>query len=107
MADGAATHRSPDLSGMVSISGGTFVMGSDHHYPEEAPAHRVTVDGFWIDVCPVTNRQFAAFVAATGYRTLAEKAPNPADYPGILPHMIQAGSLVFTPTGRPVDLSNP
>ena len=53
---------------MVWIPGGTFRMGSDHHYPEEAPVHRVTVDGFWMDPTPVTNRQFKAFVKATGYR---------------------------------------
>ena len=49
-------------SDMVRIPGGTFRMGSDNHYPEEAPVHRVTVDGFWIDRTPVTNRQFKEFV---------------------------------------------
>ena len=82
---------------MVWIPGGTFRMGSDHHYPEEAPVHRVTVDGFWIDRTPVTNRQFKAFVKATGHKTFAEIAPDPKDYPGALPHMIYAGSLVFVP----------
>ena len=57
---------------MVFIPGGTFRMGSDKHYPEEAPVHRVTVDGFWIDRTPVTNRQFKAFVKATGHVTFAE-----------------------------------
>ena len=61
--------------GMLWIPGGTFRMGSDKHYPEEAPAHRVTVDGFWIDRYPVTNRQFKAFVRATGHVTVAEVAP--------------------------------
>jgi formylglycine-generating enzyme len=79
-------------------------MGSDHHYPEEAPAHRVTVDGFWIDRTPVTNREFLRFVNATGYVTCAEIAPDPADYPGALPHMLRAGSLVFTPPKHLVDL---
>ena len=64
------------------------------------------VDGFFIDPCPVTNRQFAAFVAATGYRTVAERVPNPADYPGALPHMLKPGSLVFRKTPGPVDLRN-
>ena len=50
---------------MVFISGGTFLMGSDHHYPEESPSHRAAVDGFWIDRTPVTNRQFKEFVNAT------------------------------------------
>ena len=82
---------------MGRIPGGTFRMGSDRHYPEEAPVHRVTVDGFWIDRTPVTNRQFKAFVKATGHTTFAEIAPDPKDYPGALPHMIYAGSLVFVP----------
>ena len=79
-------------------------MGSDRHYPEEAPAHFARVEGFWIDRTPVTNREFRRFVAATGHLTLAEIAPDPADYPGALPHMLQPASLVFTPPGRPVDL---
>ena len=90
--------------GMAWIPGGTFRMGSDKHYPEEAPVHRVTVDGFWIDRTPVTNRQFKAFVRATGHVTFAEIPPDPKDYPGALPHMLFAGSLVFTPPNHPVDL---
>jgi formylglycine-generating enzyme len=89
---------------MVRIPGGTFRMGSDHHYPEEAPAHQVSVEGFWIDRTPVTNRQFKEFVRATGHKTTAEIPPDPKDYPGAQPHMLYAGSLVFTPPGRPVDL---
>src|SRR3974377_1085297 len=81
-------------------------MGSDKHYPEEAPAHRVTVDGFFIDRTPVTNRAFRAFVNATGYVTFAEIPPDPEDYPGALPHMLKAGSLVFGPPAGPVDLKN-
>src|SRR6202012_395992 len=61
---------------MVWIPGGTFRMGSDKHYPEEAPAHSVTVDGFWIDRTPVTNRDFRKFVTATGHITVAEIAPE-------------------------------
>src|SRR3954453_1033430 len=86
-----------ERSDMVMISGGTFRMGSDQHYPEEAPVHRVTVDGFWIDRTPVTNRQFGQFVEATGYVTFAEIAPKAEDYPGALPHMLKAGSLTFHP----------
>lgn len=89
---------------MSFIPGGTFRMGSDTHYPEEAPAHRASVDGFWIDRTPVTNRQFKAFVNATGHVTFAEKTPDIKRYPGALPHLIFAGSLVFTPPRRPVDL---
>lgn len=89
---------------MAWIKGGTFAMGSDHHYAEERPAHAVTVAGFRIDVTPVTNGQFRAFVEATGHVTLAEVAPDPRDYPGAPPSMLKAGSLVFSPPGHPVDL---
>ena len=88
---------------MVWIPGGTFRMGSDKHYPEERPAHRVTVDGFWMDRCPVTNERFARFVQATSYKTFAEMPPNPDDYPGALPEMLYAGSLVFVQPPGPVD----
>jgi hypothetical protein len=89
---------------MIFIPGGTFREGSDQHYPEEAPVHRVSVDGFWIDPTPVTNRDFRKFVNATGYVTFAEIPPNPKDYPGALPHMLKAASLVFEPPKGPVDL---
>jgi sulfatase modifying factor 1 len=89
---------------MVWIEGGSFRMGSDQHYMEERPAHRVTVDGFFIDATPVTNRQFRAFVEAAGHVTFAEIPPDPKDYPGALPHMLKAGSLVFAPPDHPVDL---
>src|SRR5919107_1111484 len=90
--------------GMVRVPGGTFRMGSDKHYPEEAPVHRVTVGGFWIDRAPVTNREFRRFVEATGHVTVAERKPDPKDYPGALPYMLKAGSLVFSPPSHPVDL---
>jgi len=99
-----ALHDHSDFTDMIRISGGTFRMGSDKHYPEEAPAHRVTVDGFWMDRHPVTNRQFRQFVKATGHVTVAEVTPDPKDYPGMLPHMIYAGSLTFTPPKHAVDL---
>jgi formylglycine-generating enzyme required for sulfatase activity len=89
---------------MVFVPGGAFRMGSDHHYPEEAPVHRVSVSSFWIDGTPVTNAQFRDFVNATGHVTMAETPPNPKDYPGALPHMLYAGSLVFAPPAHPVDL---
>src|ERR1700712_1977184 len=98
------TREHPGHAGMRRIPGGTFRMGSDRHYPEEAPVHRVTVDGFWIDGAPVTNLAFKAFVRATGYRTVAEIPPDPKDYPGAQPHMLFAGSLVFTPPREAVDL---
>ena len=65
-ADASVDNASSQTEGMIWIPGGTFRMGSDKHYPEEAPAHRVTVDGFWMDRHPVTNRQFREFVK--GYR---------------------------------------
>ena len=79
-------------------------MGSDHHYPEEAPAHRVSVDGFWIDAYEVTNTGFATFVDATAYRTVAERPLDPADFPGAPAENLVPGSMVFTPTPGPVDL---
>lgn len=93
-----------DTSQMIWIPGGTFRMGSDAHYPEEAPVHRVSVDGFWIDPTPVTNREFRKFVNATGHVTVAETRPNANDYPGALPHMLRAGSLVFTPPRQVLSL---
>ena len=95
------------LTDLVPIPGGTFLMGSDHHYPEEAPAHRVAVDGFLIERHPVTNRQFAEFVRATGHVTLAEQAPDPADYPGALPELLVPASVVFRSPDHPVDLRGP
>lgn len=92
--------------GMIWIEGGRFRMGSDAHYREEAPAHEVIVSGFWIDRTPVTNAQFAAFIESTGYVTVAEVAPRPEDYPGALPDMLHAASLVFTPTKGPVRLDD-
>jgi formylglycine-generating enzyme required for sulfatase activity len=91
---------------MVWIEGGKFRMGSDRHYPEEAPARWVEVDGFWIDARPVTNREFAQFVRETGWVTVAERAPDPKDYPGALPELLAPGSLVFFPTEGPVPLND-
>ena len=96
--------RAAATAGMIRIPGGTYRMGSDHHYPEEAPSHTVTVDGFWMDPTPVTNRQFRAFVEATGHVTWAEIPPDPKDYPGARPEMLKAGGLVFTPPRKAVDL---
>ena len=98
------SEQSRLLTGMCRIEGGTFRMGSDRHYPEEAPVHRVTVDRFWIDETPVTNRQFREFVRATGHITTAEIVPDAKDYPGALPHMLYAGSLVFSPPRQTVNL---
>ena len=106
-AEAETEQRPPDVTGsgaMVFIPGSTFRMGSDHHYPEEAPSHHVSVDSFWIDRTPVTNRQFKEFVKEAGYVTTAQVPPDPKDYPGALPHMIYAGSLVFLPPHRVTNL---
>src|SRR4029453_10468938 len=79
---------------MVWVPGGSFLMGSDHHYPEEAPAHQVTVDGLWIDRHTVTNDEFARFVRKTGHVTVAERAPDPAEYPGAQPELLVPASHV-------------
>lgn len=68
---------------MIWVPRGTFLMGSYAFYLEEGPVQSAMVDGFWMDAHPVTNAEFARFVDATGYVTMAERAPNPADYPGI------------------------
>jgi formylglycine-generating enzyme required for sulfatase activity len=92
---------------MVWIPGGVFTMGSDHHYPEEAPAHRVEVEGFWIDRGPVTNAQFQKFVKATGHVSLAERPADPADYPDALPALLAPSSIVFVPPPGPIGTGDP
>ena len=93
-----------DADGLVWVPAQTYTMGSDAHYPEEAPAHPVSVDGFWISTHQVTNAEFAGFVEATGYETVAERPLDPADFPGAPVENLQPGSMVFTPTRGPVDL---
>ena len=89
---------------MTWVAGGEFLMGSDNFYPEERPVRRVEVDGFWIDEHLVTVAEFRRFTRATGYRTVAEHAPDPAQYPEADPALLRPGSLVFFPTAGPVDL---
>ena len=81
-------------------------MGSNDHYPEEAPAHNVTVNGFWMDQYAVTNAEFGRFVEATGYVTLAERPANPSDYPGAKPDLLEPSAVVFRKATGPVDLRN-
>jgi len=88
---------SPAPDGMVLISGGSFTRGSDHGHPDEAPVRTLSVSSFWMDRTEVTNAQFAAFVAATAYVTMAERKPDPKDFPGVPVEKLLAGSLVFTP----------
>jgi formylglycine-generating enzyme len=99
----ATPGRAP-YKDMAWIQGGTFLMGSEDFYPEEAPVRQVTVDGFWIDTHPVTNAEFRRFVKATGYLTVAERPPDPADYPDADPALLVPGALVFRPARGPVDL---
>jgi formylglycine-generating enzyme len=89
---------------MVELPGGTFRMGSDRFYPEEAPVREVSVDGFWIDRHPVTVAEFRRFVKATGHVTWAEQAPKADDYPDADADLLVPGSLVFQKSQVPVDL---
>jgi sulfatase modifying factor 1 len=91
---------------MVWVEGGEFRMGDERFYPEERPVHRVYVDGFWIDVHPVTNSEFARFVEETGHITFAERAPNPAFYPHASPDQLVPGSIVFRPPSHRVGLDD-
>lgn len=91
-------------TGMTCVPAGTYQMGSNNHYPEEAPGHRVTVSGFWVDTLEVTNLQFNHFVEETGYVTVAERPVDPAEFPGAPAANLVPGSLVFTRTAGPVDL---
>jgi sulfatase modifying factor 1 len=91
---------------MVWIPGGTFKMGSEKHYQEEAPVHTVKVDGFWMDIYTVSNAEFRKFVEETNYVTYAERPLNPNDYPGALPELLVPGSLVFQKAKQRVDLRN-
>src|SRR5580765_5478042 len=99
-----APPTAPPFAGMVWVPGGTFLMGSNDHYSEEAPAHRVTIDGFWIDRCAVTIEGYRRFVAVTNHVTLAERPPDPADYPGATRERLVPASIVFRSPGGPVDL---
>ncbi len=106
----------PAPPGMVWISGGEFSMGCldprglPHGGPDgmadARPIHRVRVDGFWMDRVEVTNDQFAAFIQATGYVTVAERTPTAAEFPGAPAENLVAGSVVFTPPAQPVPLDN-
>jgi sulfatase modifying factor 1 len=99
-----ARTRMADVTfhGMIQIPGGTFRMGSDDHYPEERPAHCVTLDGFWIDRYAVTNAAFAAFITATGYVTFAERPLEPTLYPGARPELLKPGGAVFRSPNHPM-----
>jgi formylglycine-generating enzyme len=98
----------PAPDGMVWVPGGTFWMGADDPSQSDAnPVHEVKVAGFWMDRTEVTNRQFARFVAATGYITVAERKPDPKDFPGAPLEKLVPGSIVFTPPVGRVSFDDP
>lgn len=99
-----AVSDATDLENMAVLEGGVFVMGSDRHYPEERPAHKVRVAGFRIDRHLVTNREFGQFVTETGHVTLPEREIDPADYPDADPQLLLPASVVFVAPPGPVDL---
>jgi formylglycine-generating enzyme required for sulfatase activity len=115
--ENTARPRGPAPAGMVWIPGGTFSMGAqdppDMHdmvgmqaTTDSRPIHRVYVDGFWMDATEVTNEQFSVFVEATGYRTVAERAPTAEEAPGVPAEDLVAGSVVFSPPDRAVPLDS-
>ncbi len=116
--ENTASAPGPAPEGMAWIPGGEFSMGAqdppDMHdtvgmqaTTDSRPIHRAYVDGFWMDRTEVTNAQFAAFVAATGYVTVAERTPRAADFPGAPAEALVAGSVVFTPPDHAVPIDNP
>ncbi len=112
----AAAAPGPAPDGMAWIPGGEFSMGAVDPLGQDAnvvgmqatedsrPIHRVRVNGFWMDQTEVTNRQYAAFVKATGYVTVAERTPTAEEFPGAPPENLVAGSVVFTPPDHAVPL---
>jgi formylglycine-generating enzyme required for sulfatase activity len=98
--------KQKDTVKMIWISGGVFEMGSNA-FADAQPIHQVKISGFWIDEHEVSNAQFAAFVKATGYKTVAERPLNPTDFPGVAADKLVPGSAVFTPPSHKVNLDNP
>ena len=116
-AENTTRPSGPAPEGMVWIPGGEFSMGAqdptDLHdavgmqaTEDSRPVHRAYVDGFWMDATEVTNAQFASFVKATGYVTVAERTPRAEDFPGAKPEVLVPGSVMFSPPSHPVSLNN-
>jgi sulfatase modifying factor 1 len=102
-----ATPPPPAPPGMVWLPAGGFWMGSDEpKFTDARPWHRVRLSGYWIDKNLVTNAQFARFVTATHYVTVAERKPKAEDFPNAPPEVLVPGSVVFTPPSHPVPLDN-
>jgi formylglycine-generating enzyme required for sulfatase activity len=95
----------PAPEGMVWVPGGSFWMG-DNDVADARPEHLVYVDGFWMDQFEVTNRQFARFVEATGYQTIAEQPPDPREFPDVPPEELKPGSIVFSPPKQAIPLDD-
>jgi sulfatase modifying factor 1 len=91
---------------MVWIPGGSYMRGCDSGQGDEKPVREITISGFWLDATEVTNDQFAEFVHETGYVTVAERRPDPSQFPGVDPSLLKAGGIVFKPPGQPVSLRN-
>jgi formylglycine-generating enzyme required for sulfatase activity len=110
------TSSSPVPNGMAWIPGGEFSMGANdppdmddvgmQATRDARPIHRVYVDGFYMDKTDVTNAQFAKFVKATGYVTVAERKPSAEDFPEAPPENLVAGGVVFSPANHPVALND-
>jgi formylglycine-generating enzyme required for sulfatase activity len=116
-AGGAAVKTAPAINtavppghspkGMVWIPGGEFWMGCENcGMPDALPVHLVSVAGFWMDSAPITNHDYDTFVKATAYLTVAERRPDPKDFPGVPSDKLVPGSLVFTPPPQPVPLDD-
>lgn len=114
--ENAAVAPGPAPEGMVWIPGGEFsegcadprggICGGTEPMDDARPIHRVAVDGFWMDRTEVTNAEFARFVSATGYVTVAERPLRPGDFPGVPADLLVPGSVVFTPPAHAVSLAN-
>ncbi len=102
VSDAQEAGRRLNTKNMVWIAPGTFVMGSVIGEADSRPLHKVTLEGFWMDKYEVTNQEYAKFVAASDYVTVAERKPNPKDFPGVPPEALKAGSIVFVPPGQAV-----
>ena len=96
----------PDTNNMVWIPPGKFWMGAEDGQSDEKPVHEIEVNSFWMDKTEVTNEEFEKFVRATRYVTVAERKPDPKDFPGVPLENLVAGSIVFTPPPGEVPLDN-
>src|SRR5688572_26216983 len=102
----ATSSGSSWTNDMVWIPGGAYWMGSEDGHPDERPVRQITVNSFWMDKTEVTNEQFEQFVKASGYVTMAERKPDPKDFPGAPLEMLVPGSVVFNPPPGEVSLEN-